>query len=173
MQNSGSYSPNLMLPLARSPELAAQHSVTRSQKQAGIGLTLGVEALPGMGILIQHEVRVVAPGMPVVVDKKNSASRTSNGLLIIRAKMIPVYYNPIRVGRVRHPNGYARILFASWLRFNPLYLDGLVLQPPNEGRRGLRHSKYRTPSRILPGLGQRQTSHHMPRPNSDVRVCTN
>jgi hypothetical protein len=66
-----------------------------------------------------------------------------------------------RIGGAPHPNSRSR------------NLEPLVSQPFFHRRRGVGHHENGVPSRILPGLRQRQTAHHMPRSYRETGIGPN
>src|SRR5581483_5632937 len=109
-------------------------------------LSIRIHRLAGRRVLIEHNVGAVLLEPSVIVDAQN-----------LQASLL-------QVPAVSRPKAIA-------IDHDPLSLDSLLLQPATQAWNHFRRSKGDAPTRALPRFAQRQTSHHMARPNLRARVC--
>ena len=172
-QNPPSHRWNLPVPPAPRGKFAPQHRKTRTQQQLGGCVSMWIEILTGVRVLIQQEIRRVVSGVAVIINEQHFEAAAFQTRLVLCAKFVAVDHHPRRAMLVRQLGGFLRIGHAPHPNRRSRNLEPLVSQPFFHRGRGVGHRENSVPSRIPPGLRQRQTAHHMPRSYGETAIGPN
>ncbi len=81
---------------------------------------------------------------------------------IIRPESVSIHDNPTRSQSPRPRNRLLGIFRGSGLNGDPLVSNILLREPLVQCGNAFRRQKANSAAGVLPGLGQRQTAHHVP-----------